>query len=76
MYTSSVQILYALCGPAICIQHVTDGNNCVRFKRSTGAAPKEYRRENWRSGKRESGENEEILRELMSNEDLKKLQKK
>lgn len=46
------------------------------FKRSTGMAPKEYRREHWKPGKMDPGENEEILRELLENEDLKKLQKK
>lgn len=46
------------------------------FKRSTGAAPKEYRRENWKPGKTDLVENDEILREILGNEDLKKLQKK
>lgn len=46
------------------------------FKRSTGMAPKEYRREHWKPGKMDPRENEEILRELLENEDLKKLQKK
>ncbi|MCI8744642.1 MAG: AraC family transcriptional regulator [Lachnospiraceae bacterium] len=46
------------------------------FKRSTGMAPKEYRREHWKPGKMDPRENEEILRELLENEDLKKLQRK
>ena len=46
------------------------------FKRSMGMAPKEYRREHWKPGKMDPRENEEILRELLENEDLKKLQRK
>lgn len=46
------------------------------FKKSVGIAPKEYRRENRKPGKKDSGENEEILREILNNEDLKRLRKK
>ena len=46
------------------------------FKRNTGCVPREYRKENWKAVKKDPKENRELLRELMSNEALKKLQKK
>lgn len=46
------------------------------FKRSTGTAPREYRRENRKSGITAPEENREILKALLGSEELKKLQKK
>ncbi|MCI8557189.1 MAG: AraC family transcriptional regulator [Lachnospiraceae bacterium] len=46
------------------------------FKRNTGCVPKEYRKENWKAVKKDPEESREILRELMNDESLKKLQKK
>lgn len=46
------------------------------FKRSVGTAPREYRRENRKSGITAPEENREILKALLDNEELKKLQKR